>query len=568
MTIPHFIHQLSGLFLVLALLITTFCIIFKWKKIFSYFEEVPKSLLGINVVFLIWGLFAVPKNFSGRGEFGVWMMSRMNLSSWSELLLDVRAPIYHLRNKLFSEILDGISYEFVASLNFLGFFISVILIYILVKNLTKNEKSAYASSLFFLISPIIFTFSLTEDYALLALFFMILSLFFASLRIDSGDSFFLIPAMSSALLAAGSRVEYIFFPYIFILFYLIFIREKSYKPHLARLLTFILFILPRTVATAGMYFADAQHDVALHGTTYKYEGSPLSYIFEIIIGSSHFFIQNIKDVLPVLSNPYNLTGIFLILGILALFSLFFKKKTNPTKNKLVIFLSLQFLFIVFYYSYFHAVGGIRAYRYMVTVITPLIILAGIGFSFLFGKRDVLFYSGLQIITFFVFITVLFPLGFRDNTNLMIDNDLKMFVTHDHDQVRREYYTYKDLEYENKITRLFNKKFDVSSGENSYFITNSERNLLHSMPVNGNFFPVRSAENLEKIVQLIPPESNVYASQSEMGFTSHMIDGYKAADPEEFEKEIKNLFEIEKELVSYEIKGHHAFLYKLNSRTGQ
>ncbi len=89
-----------------------------------------------------------------------------------------------------------------------------------------------------------------------------------------------------------------------------------------------------------------------------------------------------------------------------------------------------------------------------------------------------------------------------------------------------------------------------------------------MPVNGNFFPVRSAENLEKIVQLIPPESNVYASQSEMGFTSHMIDGYKAADPEEFEKEIKNLFEIEKELVSYEIKGHHAFLYKLNSRTGQ
>ncbi len=558
MIIPQVFYQISAIVLIIALTGTLFSIIYKWKEIFSYFKKIPKSLFAITFFFVSWGFFLVPKNFSGRGEFGVWLMSIMNLSDWRSLLMDARAPIYHLRNRFFTDLFGGISYEFIAGLNFFGFFISIFLIYVLVKNFTKNNKAAYACSLFFLANPIIYTFSLTEDYSLLALFFMILSFFFLSIQFDTDDSLFLIPAGASALLATGSRVEYIFLPYLLILFYLFLIKARSYKVRFTHIFLFLIFLIPRTIPTVGMYFADAQHDVALHGRTYQYEGNPITYMIQIIIGASEFFMNNIGRALQTLSNYQNLT---LILIILALFTIFFSLKKEKNDRRVIFFFFFQFLFLIFYYAFFHAVGGISAYRYMITILTPLIIVAGIGFAYILQKKDLLFYGGLQILIIFSFVTVLFPLAFRDYSNLIVDRQLSHFVNYDHDQVRREYYSYKNLSYENRISGLIQNEFDVSVGNNTYFITNGERNLLHAMPVDGQFIAINDVDQLKIVARMIPDNAVIYLSQSEMGFTSHMIDGYIAADPENFENELKRIFNVEEVLVSYEVDGHHAFLYR-------
>lgn len=567
----HYTNLFSGIILVVAGLILLHCIFKKRKELFLNLKEIPGSLIGLHLFFLVWGLFMVVKNFS-RGEFGVWLMSTTNMNTFSSLLSTVRTPVYHFRSKILAEIFGGISYEFISNVNFIGFIIASLLIYRIVFNLVKNKQSAYAASIFFLTSPVMFTFSLIEDYALLALFFMIVSLFFISMSIKEEDSFYVLPAMATALLSAGSRVEYIIFPYLFILLFLILSNRKDLKKNILLASGFGLLVIPRTISTVSMYFLDAQQDVALHGTTYEYTGNPITYIMTVIRGSANFFIENMQDSFRILTNPRDLTLLFLILSIMGFFVVL--KKESRRIRRVYAFFIFQFIVLVLYYSYFHAVNGIRAYRYLITIITPLMITAGISFGLLTAKRKSVFFGGLQILLIFSFITVLFPLSFRQHSNLILDRRLDHFINSDFEQVRREYYAHKELSYENRVSSIFNDDFDIKGGSDSYFIINGERSLLHSMPIDGNFIGVSDIERISELADHIPKEANIYASQSEMGFTSHRIDGYSniSVDPKKFEDHILDNFIVEKKIISYEIEDrydidhHHAFLFKLKHKT--
>ncbi len=409
--VPNFIHFLSGIIILLSLIVTLFFTFWKWKDIFSYLKKIPKSLFILSSTFLIWGLFLIPQNFSGRGGFGSWQMSVANYSNWKELLINVRDPLYLWRIKLFSNLLGGIGYDFVSNLNFIGFIIGVLLVYLIIKNLTDNKKAAYAGSLLYLFNPIVFTFSLTEDYALLALFFMIVSFFFASLYVDSKNKLFLIPAMSSVILSAGSRIEYIFFPFLFTLFYLCFVDKKRYKHYYGSLILFLVLIIPRTLATLGMYFEAAQTDAALTVKTYQYEGKLIPYIQSVIVGASSFFVKNLKTAFEVLTNPYNLNLFLLLVGLITLISAF---KANKKIKKTVFFFSAQFVFLFLYYNYFHSVVGINAHRYQITILFPLIIISGIGLGYLLKNKNLIYYLLLQLLLFFTFFTFIFPLTFQAN----------------------------------------------------------------------------------------------------------------------------------------------------------
>ncbi|MFW6025215.1 MAG: glycosyltransferase family 39 protein [Candidatus Woesearchaeota archaeon] len=566
---PILIHQISGVTLIASLIVLTLVTLYKIKTIFSYLKKIPKSLLGISLGFSLWGLFFVPKNFSSRGEFGVWFFSEANLQSWGELLRNIRTPIYYWRTKLLSELLGGISYEFIANLNFITFIFGSLLIYIIVKNIIQNDKAAYAASLFFIINPILFTFSFTEDYAILALFFSLLSLFFASIQIDSGDDIFLLLAMASALLSAGSRVEYIFFPFLFILFYFLFIfkKEKSNKLQFGSLLLFLVIIIPRTISTLIMYFGDIGHDPGLSKTAPEYSGNPIKYVFEVLGSNYTYFIKNIREAWGYVTNPYNLTLLFFILGLSSLF-LLLKNKNKAKLKKAVVFFLFSFFFLVIFYSYLHAELGMGGYRYRITIFTPLIISAGISFGLFLKNKPIIFYSGLHLIFIISFITTLFPLGIENGSSLMIDEGLKELTQYNYEETRREYNKYKSLTYENKIYNILNKKEpDVPTGERGYFITNGTRNVLHSMPINGNFIAIRSrdeltASKLAKKLSEVKEGDKIYVSQSEMGFTSNQIDGYHYVDPDIFEKKIKLLFDIKREIISYQHEGHHAFLYEV------
>jgi hypothetical protein len=501
----------------------------------------------------------IPQNFSGRGGFGSWQMSVANHSNWKELLTNVRDPLYLWRMKFFSKLFRGISYDFLSNLNFIGFIVGALLIYIIIKNLTENKKAAYAGSLLYLFNPIIFTFSLTEDYALLALFLMIVAFFFASLYVKSGDKLFLIPTMSSVILSAGSRIEYIFFPFLFLLFYLFFVEKEKgkYKQYYGSLLLFLILIVPRALATIGMYFEDAQSDTALTVNTYTYEGKLIPYIIDVLLGASSFFIKNLKTAFSILLNPYNLNLLLLLIGVI---TFIFSFRQNKKIKKTVFFFAIQFIFLIFYYSYFHAVVGIDAPRYQITILFPLIIISSIGIGFLLKRKTFLYYLFLELLLVFSFITVIFPLTFQDNFNLMVDKNIRYFVSNS--AVLREYEKYDSLTYENRITNLIGSKIDIRGGENVYYLSNGERNLIHSMPITMNFLALRDKEDLKKIRKQIPSEATIYISQSELGFTSHQIDRYSAINPSTFEEEVKKYFIIEEEFISYQVNDHHVFLYKV------
>ncbi|MFW6009265.1 MAG: glycosyltransferase family 39 protein [archaeon] len=506
-------------------------------------------------------MFLIPKNFSARSAFGSWQMGMSNLSSWSNLLADVRAPVYLWRTKFLSFLLDGVSYDFIANLNFIGFFIGVFLIYILVKNLTENKKAALASSLFYLLNPIIFFFSLTQDYALPALFFMLLSLCFLSIKIDSEDYFFLLPAFSSALLAAGSRVEYIFFPFLLILFILILSKKNELKSNLLYIFLFFLAIIPRTISSLSMYFIDAQHDTFLHARTYNYSKNIFSYVIKVIIGTSDYFLKNIEVAWNVLTNPYNLNLIFLILGVI---SILFSIRKDKKLKKVIFLFSASFLFLIFYYCYFHAVEGIQPYRYTITVLTPLLIVAGIGFGTILKRKEIIYYSLLEILFLFTFITLLFPLTLPNKGEFFIDQELKQ--NSQNQPTKNEYLKYKKLSYENNISRLFNTDFDIEKGENTYFISNGSRHFIHGMPVSGNFIVISSENNLTKFLKRdFQNEDKIYIIQSELGIRTTKINGFRGISPKIFEEKIKDLFVVKKRFISYYNKGHHVFFFEVKPK---
>ncbi len=564
MYIPSLLHIISGITILISLLGLALSLFIKRRELFSYLRQIPSSLVIISSSLFLWGAFAVPKTFSGRGELGVWLMSKANTFSWLELLTNTRTPVHLWRTRFFSKLFDGVSYDFIVILNFAGFIISGLLIYLIVKNLTENYLSGYAASIFYLFSPLIFIFSLTEDYALPGIFFMILSLFFISIWYKSNNNFYLFPALLSSLLTAGSRTEYIFFPYMLLIFYFMLAKNINWKTHLKHLLIFFFLLITRTIVSVGTYFVDAQSDYALHRETYEYQGNLWEYIIQVLTGTPRISLipDNIISGFSAMTNLNDLTGIFLGLSIIALFSVLIFKKSKSKKTTL--FLSLMFFFLFAYYNVLHP-DGITTQRYLIVAVVPLTIIAGIAIGTIVKNKEFLLYLLIFPIIIFTITTVIIPISFHEYANSMVDRNLKFFVFSDADNVRKEHDKYKSLSYENRLSRILSKETNIEKGERTYFIINGERSFLHTMPINGTFVPIWEKDKLIEIEKKITKNDIVYATQSEMGFTSHLIDNYSPVDPALFEKTILEIFELEKIIISYYTEGHHAFLYKMKKR---
>lgn len=556
MQFSFIINLLSSLILVFCLGLFLFILFYKRKELFLELKKVPLFLYITALAVLTWGLL-VPKEFSGRGDFGVWLMGTSNLRSWAELFLNARAPVYFWQTKFLTEFFDGISYEFLANINFIYFIISVFLVYLLIYNLLKSKKIALICSSFYLFSPVALINSLTEDYSVLGISFVIAAFFFASFLINKKDEFYFIAATVSLILAAGARVEYILFFPLFLLFYLLFLREGYWKAHLNRWAIFLVLAVPRTISAVGMYIADATNDPALHGRIYQYEGNLISYFFRVLKGASGNFLYNIQTGFERFMNIYDLTILLLLLSGLALVFLLHKNQ----KRKVVVFFLTSFLFIFFYYSFFHVAAGIRAYRYVAVALFPLSMLAGIGCAhFLKVKKAYFVLIGALIV--FVGYFFMLPVTFGNDPDLIYDYNLQYKIFVEPEQAKEEYNKYKDLSYENRISRLFNDKFDVFTEEKTIFLSNGDRSILHAMPVNGHFISIKNINYLDDLCNLLSSGDLIYVSQSEMGFLFSEVDNFQAIPPQQFEEKVLDLFELEKILISYEKENYHFFLYRM------
>lgn len=554
------INYISGTLSALALIIVLGSVLIKKDVLIKEIKEIPRSFIVAGLGLLFWFIFLVEKSFSGRQDMGVWLFSLPNLNSWIELIPEVRSPIYFWRSRALIEIFDGISYEFLAVFSFATFIASIFLVYLAIKNITENKSAAYLSSLFYAFYPITFTYSMTEDYVLLAIFFAILSLFFASLWIKKRNESYLFPMAASALLSAASRVDYIFFPYLIIFLYILFSENRKEGKFWKTVLAFIVFFIPRTLSSLGMYLDAAQNDPGLTENLIQYTGNPFSYAIEIAIGFFGSFMINLQDSLRAYLNTSDLSLIFVVLGFLSLVLLF--RKIDEKNKKLSFFLLFQFLFLFVFYNFLHPTGGATAPRYQITVMLPLLLLSGIFIGFIFKDKEHFSYLISSTFLVFVFIFLIFPLTFRSYVNLLPDNSLKFDIAYYDEDLFREYNKYRELSYENRISRLTKSEFDVFKKENTYFLINGDRTFLHSMPINGTFVPIFENQELEEFYENVESGALIYVIQSEIGFTIHHVDGYSPIEPEKFKEKVLDLFELEEILIDYEIDGHNPFLIRV------
>ncbi len=554
------INYISGTLSVLALIIVLGSVLIKKDVLIKEIKEIPRSFIVAGLGLLLWFVFLVEKSFSGRQDMGVWLFSLPNMDSWIQLLPEIRAPVYFWRSKALIEIFDGISYEFLAVISFATFIVSIFLVYLTIKNITENKSAAYLSSLFYAFYPITFVYSMTEDYVLLAVFFGIISLFFASLWVKKRDESYLFPMAASALLSAASRVDYVFFPYLIIFLYILLSENRKDSKFWKTALVFIVFFIPRTLSSLGMYLDAAQHDPGLTENLIEYTGNPFSYAVEIAGGFFGSFVINLQNSLRAYLNTSDLSLIFVILGFLSLILIF--KKVDKKSKKLVFFLLFQFLFLFIYYNFLHPTGGATAPRYQITVMFPLLLLSGIFIGFIFEGREYFSYLISSALLIFSFIFLIFPLTFRSYVNLLPDNSLKFDIAYYDENLFREYDKYRELSYENRISRIAKSEFDVFKEENTYFLINGDRTFLHSMPINGTFVPIFENQELEEFYEKAESGALIYVTQSEIGFTIHHVDGYSPINPEKFKEKVLDLFELEEVLIDYEIDEHNAFLMRV------
>ena len=558
------IQIISGILIALSIPFLIHSIFKRRKRIREELLDVPPTLLVAAAGLLSWGLFVTPKDFSGRGEFGVWLMGQANLYTPMELLTNLQAPLYMWGVRFFSFVFDGISFVFVANVTTVLFILGGVLIFFVAKNFLNSRRAGYIASFLYLFNPMIYFYSLTEEYVLVAIFFFILALFFASLYLKTEDEFFMLPAILSALLSAGSRFEYIFVLYFIILFYLLFASRNNFKSYIKKAALLFLIALPRTIVTAQSYlFNSAQQDVGLFEELHSYDGSLLPYLWGIFVDNYFSMLENLHTVRNLFYFS-DLTGIVLVGGILSVIIFAFKKEPNQRK-KTVFFFLFQMISIMIFYNFFDQVDGIMGYRYGIVIIMIATILSAATldiFTKIAKPISSLFILGFVFSSIFMFIL---PLGF-ENYEQIVDPGLRGYVRDASDYTFDEYQKYDNLTYDNRLNRLLGDDefiIDTKPG-NTYFISNADRTLLHVMPVHGRFLAVWEKEELKRHYDNIPEDAKIYVSQSEMGFVSEQPDGYDdLPTPDQFQELVKDNFEIEREIISYEKDGYPFFLYEVS-----
>lgn len=555
---------LSSIIFLASFLVYFLLAFLKRRKLFQLFKEIPKSLIVINSALLIWRLFFIPHVYSSRSDYGVWLIGTAKSMTWSQLLGTKRAPVYFGIIKFFNHLLDGIGFNFMVCFDIFLFFSSVFFLFLLARSLFQNKTTAYATAIFYAFSPIYFYFSLTEDYTITAIFFAIQALFFAAFyRFNIQDKSFLLASMSSSILAAGSRPEYIFFPYLILVFFLVF--NKKIKKYYYYLLGFFLFLIPRTLSSTSLFLKTAQSDTLVHHQTYPQKGGPIKYLFKVLGGHHKLFLDNLSRNIQAFLNLETLTGLFTLLSIISLL-FFFKKRKKQTK-KIIVFFLVFFVLVFLYYAYLHDEGFSSNFKYLSSAVLPLTILAGYGMGEIYKRYPSFSLMTVMAVVLFSASTLIAPLSFPNHIGQ--DTLEKYIPLSDPLKPEEEYLKYKNLNYDNLIFRTLhpNKKPDLNKDDSTYFITNGPRSLLYAMPLQADIIEITSNREFKNISEKLPKGSTIYMSQGQMGMlsTERSFNKYgyvPHTNPNKLKTEAMKRLKLEKKFISYYKTGLYVYLYKM------
>lgn len=564
--------KLTNSIIALSLLLFVFLIIKKRRKIFHLLSKIPLSIWILNSALLFWRLYFIPHDFSSRGGFGSWLLWWAKSPAWEELFIDRQAPVYLWSVKFFSNIFKGVGFEFVIGLNIVIFFLAIFSVYLLVLKLSDSKTTAYFATIFFAFSPVFFIFSLTEDYTIMALFFGVVSLLFATLYLRTKEISYLLIGMAASILAAGARPEYIFIPFFFLLFCLLFFKNKE-KSLYAYLALFLGATTPKAIVTFNVFIKSSLRDYLMHGQTYEQSSTLFAHFIKVLKGHYKLFIDNLAFNLERVTDPTTFAGVFLVLALIALIALFFKQKEKK-KKKIILYFSLFFLFLFLFYAYLHN-EGFRNFKYLSTTLLPLTILASFGMDKIYKKSRVSSMMILGSMLIFFTISIGIPLTFNNFyhfTKPVQSPHLKHRIT----SLRsREYSEYKKLSYDNHIFRIFNPNKEplISNDEDTYFICNGylgipgnpyhTRTFIASMPFEAKVRGFREMEELNSFYNSLPKGATIYVIQaSNKSVPTAKFDNFQEIGREKFKAAVLKLFQLEQKLISYREKGSPVYLYKM------
>jgi len=573
----------SGLVFLSSILIYLVLTVIKFKTIIKAFKGIPIWFIFINLAVLAYKLFVIPSIIT-RNNFGVWILGMAKSETIWTSLLNQRAPVYFFIIKICSFLFDGISFIFISNFNIVLSFLTAFFVYYIIYILLKDKLVACISALFYILASPIFIYSMTEGYTNPALFFAIQALFFIVLYISKKDYSFLLMGIASSYLAVGSRPEYIIFDLIFLVFLYLFVSNINLKHYLIYLILF----LPKFFIALNMYLENITEDEFLIGKTFVYHNL-VDYIYKIFVYRWHSFINNFYENFLAIINPFSLMGIFLFF---ALFFIIKWKKSKPEWKKVYLFFLFYYFIFFFYYSFLH-MDGIKTCKYISSMVLPIAILASIGLRMILGFKKKIGYYFILFIFIFYSLWIGNPITYskisKSKAFYFFNNRAFMGRYLDPDKISiREWNKYTSLTIGNRYDSLINRASLINiinrsnikdnsklNGENNInlsdknvFISNGIRNFLYSISIDEKIHTPLSLHELKSILMKVEKNENIYIAQSVLGFdseNSNNFSHFKAINPVEFEKYIKEKLFLEEELISYYDNEHHVFLYKMRKK---
>jgi hypothetical protein len=475
------------------------------------------------------------------------------------ILMHDRAPVYFFIIDFFGVVFDGVTFDFVSALNAFFLFLGAFYIFFIVLILFKNKIIASISSFLYLISPILFIFSLTEDYTNPALFFSLQALFFACLYKYKGDKSYIWISIFSAILTLGARPEYIIFIALYLLFLFFFISNAR-KIHYA---SFIALSIPKFVIAVNMYTNEGRF---IHGNIFDHPN--LTFWHWLQHNFSSNLLGNLQGDMHALFDPATLMGVLMVLGLwgAALVIFYYKKYL-----KAILYFAILFFVFAFYYCFFHGEGLDGGFKYISSLILPLIVLSAISLYEIYTRARYLFWAIIVLmagyslhITSPVTYNMDIPHPIRDS----YDHHFKGYFENPLN-ITKEYKRYKELNYKTRYSwGDETQEADIDLTRNNVFLTNGIRTYLSAAPVNKEVRSFLDIDSLRRELSSLKDFSgDIYAAQGALGFTAankNIFSEFHGVHPKEFEQILLDNFVLEKEIISYYEGEHHVFLYKLSS----
>jgi hypothetical protein len=563
----YFLFLTGSVFLVSFVLYVVLLAV-KGREIFGVFKAIPKWLIGFNVGVLLYKIVFLVGEFCSRQDFGVWIVGTAKNWPLFKIFIDQRSPVYFFMVKSLHILSGGVSFDGVVVLNvFLSFF-TAFFVYLIAFYLFKDKTIAAIASLLFIISPVIFIFSLTEDYTNPALFFSIQALFFACLYLYKKRDAFIWLAIACSLLAVGSRPEYIFFDILFFLFLVIFVKGLK-KSHY---IVYGFSLIPKFLVAVNMYLEAASYDYFIHGKVFEMSSGLKNLIYGVIVQHGYLFVQNFTRNLEELFNPYTLVGVYLIFAAVAVTVSIQQRKYRKEIGYFVAFYLILFLF----YSYLHREGVQGSFKYLSSMLLPLCLLAAYGLvsmgKFL-SKFTVLLIVFLMMVYSFYITT---PETLRNDINGARNMEtilgyyfrLPSSIVKEHEEYKKLSFDNQPIDFSSRLKAAVGSEYEFTFHEGPEYISNNIKTMLYATDLGAHVHPFFEEKGLNLFLSHLNSGTEVYVYQGIIGFeqnSSTTPSYFEAMTPERFQEICFEYLTLEEKIIDYEEKGSLVFFYKMRAK---